>query len=257
MATAQQAADTNILPREHWVLSEKSARGVAVLVHGLNNRSEIMNAVGRIFADSGYHLLFVRLRGHRGEGWERVNYAREWSDDVRRAIAEAAKRFPELPIVFAGYSLGGTLAATAESSSVKAFLLFAPAIKLNPRRKILRLLSPFRFLGFSLPSLAPEQWRMNTTTSLHAYEGLNTLGKNFSAKFFTRPTALFFDPDDSLVSYNLSTQWLNKHPTEKLRIIQTSGISSPAHLVVDPAVRGETSWKAMAAEIEKVLAAIS
>jgi len=256
MAKKQAAEKKEILSREEWLLQPGAGAGTAILVHGLNNTADIMKSVGEIFFSKGFHLLFVRLRGHRGEGWEAVDYAREWTDDVRGAVREAAERFPELPIVFAGFSLGATLAAAAGSDQIKAFFLFAPAVRLNPRRKLLRLIAPLRFFGVALPSLAPVRWRANETTSLHAYEGLHRLARNFDPGHFKSPAVAFLDPEDTLVSYARSHRWLEKDGS-RIRVVSSSGVASPAHLVVDPTVRGELAWTAMAAEIETIVGGLS
>lgn len=226
------------------------AAGVALLIHGLNNRAEIMSGIGESLRAEGFHLLFLSLRGHRGEGWERLDYAKAWTADVQSALETIEHRYPSLPIIVAGYSLGGVLAALASHrKSVQALLLFAPAIRLNSHRSLLRLLAPLRHIGVALPSMSPREWRANASTSLRAYEGLNDLIAMLSQYEFRIPTAVFLDPNDTLVSFQRMCEWLSESGLDRGCIHTLTGITDSPHLVVVPAARGEQSWR----QVEKII----
>jgi acylglycerol lipase len=91
-----------------WI-PETEPRRVIALVHGLGEHSSRFAHVAEFFGRSGYAMTGYDLRGHgKSEGarghtpsWDRL------LDDVDLHIAWTRRRFPGLPVLLYGHSLGG------------------------------------------------------------------------------------------------------------------------------------------------------
>ena len=101
-------SDGVVLYLQGWQ-SEVPAKAVVCLVHGLGEHSGRYAHVGAALNSAGYHLLAFDLRGHgktlgkRGDlpSYEVVN------KDVSLLLTEATSRYPNLPQILYGHSLGG------------------------------------------------------------------------------------------------------------------------------------------------------
>ncbi|OGO71391.1 MAG: hypothetical protein A2Z49_08025 [Chloroflexi bacterium RBG_19FT_COMBO_56_12] len=101
-------SDGVVLYLQGWQ-SEVPAKAVVCLVHGLGEHSGRYAHVGAALNSAGYHLLAFDLRGHgktlgkRGDlpSYEVVN------KDVSLLLTEATIRYPNLPQILYGHSLGG------------------------------------------------------------------------------------------------------------------------------------------------------
>src|SRR5690349_16740338 len=72
-------------PEADWLESALTpAKGVVVLVHGLNNNPQTLRPIADELRKAGYHCALVGLSGHRGEGWSLTAYSAAWKNDVRR-----------------------------------------------------------------------------------------------------------------------------------------------------------------------------
>ena len=101
-------SDGVVLYLQGWQ-SEVPAKAVVCLVHGLGEHSGRYVHLGAALNSAGYHLMAFDLRGHgktlgkRGDlpSYEVVN------KDVSLLLAEATSRYPNLPQILYGHSLGG------------------------------------------------------------------------------------------------------------------------------------------------------
>ena len=86
-------------------------RAVVCLVHGLGEHSSRYAHVAEAFSKEGYILLAFDLRGHGRSGGLRghISSAEDFLQDIDQLLAQAKTRYPDLPIILYGHSLGGIL----------------------------------------------------------------------------------------------------------------------------------------------------
>lgn len=88
-------------------------RAVVCLVHGHGEHSERYAGMADVFGLAGFALLAFDLRGHgRSEG--KRGHAPSYEalmSDIALLLEEAASRYPGLPYLLYGHSLGGNLVA--------------------------------------------------------------------------------------------------------------------------------------------------
>lgn len=118
--------------RGWWIVPEKP-RATLVLAHGyVMNRAEGIPFAKRMF-EEGFAVLVYDLRAHGASGGNRTTLG--WSErhDVAASLNEAERRFPDLPRVAWGSSMGGaaTVFALAQKlATAHAAILDSPYSKL-------------------------------------------------------------------------------------------------------------------------------
>ncbi|MFN8389664.1 MAG: alpha/beta fold hydrolase [Bdellovibrionota bacterium] len=250
-----------LLPSHPWHESKGGAhRGTVLLVHGLNNRPEVMQPLAERLADEGYDACVVTLTGHESSGaWPDVDYEAAWLGDFSRAVESAKARFPDQPLFGIGYSLGATVITRSLADhpelQLSGLVLISPAWPLTLRSRLIRAFVPFDVLGMSLPSFAPPAYRAHNRTSLRAYRGLFRLADSVnegmegdaSRRLRATKTLCAISPDDRLVSYSGMEDWLAKHklPDWTLEALHPAPQDSslPAHLVLDEESLGHEEWE--------------
>lgn len=90
------------------------ARGAALLLHGLSDSPYFMRAIGKIFAQNGYHALGLRIPGHGtypgaliGMEWQTWYRAVLFGAGFAKKLADAT---PGKRLILSGLSNGGALA---------------------------------------------------------------------------------------------------------------------------------------------------
>jgi pimeloyl-ACP methyl ester carboxylesterase len=251
---------------------------VALVLHGLNVNPACMAAVEQELGNCGVEVLRCALMGHgpnfvpvpgldeaaaRLVAMRRVTYAL-WRDEVSAAQRIAAARAERLgvPLVLAAYSLGAPIAcAAALTTPVMRFdklLLFAPALRIHRRSRVLQLLA--RRPQLVIPSATPRAYRANQGTTIAAYNALYAAQDQCERGLGERlnvPALVFVDPQDELVSAggiqrlirerNLSN-W-QVHPVHK----SPGAATRYHHLLIDPQSVGAQTWAEMAAQMRLFL----
>ena len=135
---------------------ESDPHGVVCLVHGLGEHSGRYVDVAAVLNDAGYAVSAIDLRGHgRSPGRRGHTPFAPTLDDLDLLLADARRRWPDLPCFLYGHSLGGLLVLTylvQRRPSVTGAIAASPGLRtplLEQRAKILaaRVLAPI------LPSL--------------------------------------------------------------------------------------------------------
>ena len=110
-----------------WWRPESAARGVVVIVHGLNSHSGEYGWAAEQFVADGLAVYAGDLRGRGKSDGERffVNSLSEWVGDVATVVALAKSREPGLPVFMLGHSAGGVVSCiyTLEHQSELAGLV--------------------------------------------------------------------------------------------------------------------------------------
>lgn len=92
---------------EAWMIpTERPIRGVVLLFHGYTAHKSTQLKEAQVFRQMGYHTFLVDLRGHGGSDGLQTTIGYHEADDVRRAFEHIQRRYPDLPIVLYGSSMG-------------------------------------------------------------------------------------------------------------------------------------------------------
>lgn len=94
-----------------WQPAESPVASIA-LIHGLGEHSGRYEHVGRYFADRGYFVTAIDLRGHGQSQGQRghIDRFQNYLNDVKSLIDHAKAQYPRAPLVLAGHSMGGLIA---------------------------------------------------------------------------------------------------------------------------------------------------
>lgn len=133
-------------------------RAVIALVHGLGSHADRLAPLAEALSDAGYAVAGLDLRGFgRSEGRRGHTPSLEVSfDDLTGFLAELARRWPDLPQVLYGHSMGALLALAftlARKPPLVGVIATAPALRSRVAEQRLKLLV-VRLLGRLLPTLS-------------------------------------------------------------------------------------------------------
>ena len=236
-----------------WFLTDSpSPRGVILVVHGLNNKPELMQPLIAELTASGFHALRLSLVR------EGTDLEQHWRQQLEAAYCEAGRRFPDLPRSAAAYSMGAALVtdfmARFPDHRLQSAVLFAPALSLPKFTALLRPLLPLRVLGLGLPSFAPGDYTAKPFTSLRAYQGLynviDGLRSTEDVSGLAKPRVLvLMRPNDELVSFTGLQRWIAARQLSKWKLealsSQCAGVHRFAHLIMLPESLGDEEWRRM------------
>ncbi len=237
------------------------------MIHGLNQDPRSLDALILELQRVGFHAYRPILAGHLEKTSEPFP-SEVWVNETTAAIVAARKRYPNLPILLVGYSLGGALATLSASEpgeppTPTAMVLIAPALSLRWPLDVAEYLDVTPRSVLEFPSLAPDGYRRFPDTPLFWYA--NTLDLYARAdqlsdatKLHQIPTLVLLNPNDELVSdtgmitwissRGLANSWTTKEITPKPTL---RGL--PAHLFIDEFTNGSASWSVMIGAIKNFL----
>ncbi len=250
----------DVLPVVWFRTSNTSPKGVILTLHGLNNKPQVMSSFCQFFQAEGFHVLQVSLSGHEHKNLDVTE--EHWLQDIANAVSEAQRQYPNLPFYNISYSLG-SLVTTAyldhqQKSPFKKMIFLAPAIRPNVATSLIRLLSPLRVFGFSLPSFAPSSYRAHRSTPLAFYNSLFILVDQVQTlqnpiTLNEVPTKIVIAKNDELVSTRSLRTWVEKNALFRwqVEIIKPQPTSrlSYRHLIIDKQTLGEKEWDRLTKEI--------
>ncbi|MCZ2126761.1 MAG: alpha/beta hydrolase [Anaerolineales bacterium] len=138
-----------------WQADDAAPRGVVCLTHGLGEHSSRYAHVAEAFVNDGYAFCAFDLPGHGRSGGARghISSIEDFLQNIDRLLAEAKKRYPDLPIVLYGHSLGGILVlnyALKRKPNVKGVIATSSGLRTALEEQPLKI-----FMAKLLGSLAP------------------------------------------------------------------------------------------------------
>lgn len=85
---------------------------VVCLIHGIGEHAGRYDRVGECFKEAGIALTSMDLRGHGFSAGKRGHTAprTEIFNDINLLIEHAASKYPDIPIILYGHSMGGNIA---------------------------------------------------------------------------------------------------------------------------------------------------
>jgi len=94
-----------------WEPDTRTPKAVVCLVHGLGEHSSRYAYVAEAFNSEGYILFGADLRGHGRSGGQRghIPSIEAVMQDIDLLFEQAQSRYPGLPLILYGHSLGGIL----------------------------------------------------------------------------------------------------------------------------------------------------
>jgi alpha-beta hydrolase superfamily lysophospholipase len=115
-------------------ISDGSVRALVVMVHGIGEHSGCYGHWAEMFATQSVGFLTFDLRGHgRSKGIRGHASMNAIKDDLQTIIKNMQKRFPGIPIVLFGHSMGGQIVlnhALAKNVKVQGIIASSPWLKL-------------------------------------------------------------------------------------------------------------------------------
>lgn len=250
--------------RHEWLYADQNPtpRAVVVVTHGLNLDPVTMTDIEHALQDAGVDVLSLDLSGHESgldEDGRLVQFREAnfsiWREDIDRAVAMAANRASEqsVPLYLVGFSLGGLLSVDYlnrhPDTPVERMVLLAPALAL---RWTSYLLMPLTALpNFFLPSVGPADYRANNFAPVSAYEslyeGLSDFLEQVNREHINRPTQVWINEGDELVSPDGLRTFLREQDLSAWTvrgISKSTGAASVLnHLIIDRNSLGEESWE--------------
>ena len=93
---------------------EQDPSAVVVICHGVNSHGGQYEWTAERFAEHGYVVYAIDLRGRGKSGGERfyVDHVDEYVSDLAELVRIAKRREPELPVFLLGHSAGGVVSCT-------------------------------------------------------------------------------------------------------------------------------------------------
>ena len=230
-------------------------RRMVLVTPGLNNRPEAMDPLVNTLRDSGVNCLTVALRF--GQDAEPAEIAADWVSSVARGYDQCRQLGPLAPLHSLAYSLGAvvTLAFLRRTPSavLDRLVLIAPPLALTGSAGLVRLLTPLRRLGIALPSLAPEEVRARSSTTLADYQAMLLLIKELnetplSPNIAAAQTSVVLGTDDELVDGNGVRRWIEQRQLP-WRTRTVSRGPAPHHLLLSELRSGTAAWKELTSEM--------
>ena len=109
-----------------WLSEQADPQGVALLLHGVRSDKRSMVERAVFLQRLGYDTLCLDLQAHGESTGDKITMGYRESQDAASAVAYLRSRFPALPVVVVGTSLGGASAILANyDTPPDAFILEA------------------------------------------------------------------------------------------------------------------------------------
>lgn len=123
----------------------QDCRAVISLIHGYSEHGGRYADMGEALNNAGIALITIDLRGHGRSGGKRgvIKAFPDFYGDVDALLSEARRRFPDIPHILMGHSMGGGVlfnyVMSRDLPQVMGYIATAPLLRLaKPAPEILR-----------------------------------------------------------------------------------------------------------------------
>lgn len=155
--TNWKSTDGLTLFAQGWEPDATPLKAVVCLVHGIGEHTGRYAHVAEAFTKEGYVLFAADIRGHgKSEGLKGHADSMEiLMQDVDLLLKQASVRYPGLPLILYGHSLGGILAlhyGLKRKPDVKGVLVTSPALHSSLEQQAIKVLAA-KVLGALVPKM--------------------------------------------------------------------------------------------------------
>ncbi len=174
------------------MLPDASMNAIVVAVHGIGEHSGCYNQWGEKFIDQSIGFLSFDLRGHgRSDGKRGHASLKNLENDLKTVIKYTRKRFPKIPVILFGHSMGGQIVlsyAMSKGVKVQGIITSSPWLKLeNPPAswliKLVKIVS--RIMPSFTASTGIKANRLTSGASTKSTKTDPLMHKKISVKLFT------------------------------------------------------------------------
>ena len=140
-----------------WEPTVPQPKAVVCLVHGLGEHTSRYAHVAEAFGNEGYILFGADLRGHGRSGGVRghVSSIEDFMRDIDVLLEQARARYPDLPIILYGHSIGGNLVlhyGLLRKPEVKGVIATGSALHTSVEQQKIKLMMA-KVLGSLIPNI--------------------------------------------------------------------------------------------------------
>jgi len=151
-----QAHDNLQIFAQAWEPTMPQPKAVVCLVHGLGEHTSRYAHVAEAFGREGYILFGADLRGHGRSGGIRghISSIEDFMKDIDISLEQAHLRYPGLPIILYGHSLGGIQVlyyGLTRKPNIKGVLATSPGLHTALEKQYLKVFMA-KVLGSLLPT---------------------------------------------------------------------------------------------------------
>jgi len=141
-----------------WEPDAGSPKAVICLVHGLGEHSSRYAHVAEAFTREGYALFTSDLRGHGRSAGARghINSIEDFMKDIDSLFQQTRERYPGLPTILYGHSLGGILVlhyTLKRKPAVEGVIATSPGLHNELENQPVKVMAA-KILGAVIPAVA-------------------------------------------------------------------------------------------------------
>lgn len=156
--TSWKAHDGLDIFAQGWEPEARTPKAVVCLVHGLGEHSSRYIHVAEAFGKEGFALFTYDLRGHGRSGGARghISSIEDFMKDIDILLEQARERYPGLPIILYGHSLGGIQVlhyGLIRKPNIKGIIATSPGLRTALETQTLKV-NMAKILGSVIPSVA-------------------------------------------------------------------------------------------------------
>jgi acylglycerol lipase len=156
--TNWKTADGLAVFAQSWEPELNPPTGVVCLVHGIGEHSARYAHVAEAFTRKGYALLGADLRGHGKSEGPRGHFpsAEAVIRDIDRLLEQARIRYPGIPLILYGHSLGGILVlyyGLKQKPDVKGIIATSSGLRTALEKQPVKILAA-KILGSLMPGVS-------------------------------------------------------------------------------------------------------
>ena len=141
-----------------WEPDERTLKAVVCLVHGLGEHTSRYAHVAEAFCTEGYVLFGADLRGHGRSGGKRghIPSIDAVMTDIDLLFEQAQSRYPGLPLILYGHSLGGILVlhyALKRKPTIKGVIATSSGLRTALENQPAKIMAA-KILGAIIPNVS-------------------------------------------------------------------------------------------------------